>query len=72
MDSMQRTITCHGGPANGKRYTVHTSAERLDLPVKGGHYSVGEKRATWVPDTPQKRAPQNATPQEQTPTPEQQ
>jgi hypothetical protein len=55
---MARQITAKGGPLDGKEFLVHETAERLDEHpgVKGGHYKVNDKTATWQPDAKLKPA----------------
>lgn len=45
-----KTVTAHGGPLHGKRYTVHINTEHLDLRFDDGHYRVTEKQARWIPN----------------------
>ncbi len=45
-----KRITIEEGPLAGNEYDVPDDTTRLDIPVDGGHYTVGPKHAVWHPD----------------------
>jgi hypothetical protein len=53
-----KRITIEEGPLAGKEYDVPEDTTVLDIPVTGGHYTVGPKHAPWHADeAPKPRAP---------------